>query len=55
MYENNYKNPKNMNLKDLEDFLQLIADLDTEIEFFAIGGTAMVLKCQNFIRLVDEW
>ncbi len=44
MYENDYKNPKDTNLKDLENFLQLIADLDTEIEFFAIGGTAMVLK-----------
>lgn len=44
MYEDNYKNPVNTNLKDLENFLQLIADLDEEIELFAIGGTAMVLK-----------
>ncbi len=44
MYENKYKNPINTNLEDLESFLQLIADLDTEIELFAIGGTAMIIK-----------
>jgi hypothetical protein len=44
MYEDKYKNPFNTNLKDLEIFLQLIADLNEEIELFAIGGTAMVLK-----------
>lgn len=44
MYENKYKNPINKNLKDLESFLQLIADLDTKIELFAIGGTAMVIR-----------
>ncbi|MEA3379050.1 MAG: nucleotidyltransferase [Nanoarchaeota archaeon] len=44
MYENNYKNIKTANLTDLEIFLQLIADLDQELELFAIGGTAMVLK-----------
>lgn len=44
MYENNYKNPIETNLKDLENFLQLLADLDTDIELFAMGGTAMVLK-----------
>ncbi len=44
MYENKYKNPKITNLKDLENFLQLLADLDREIELFAIGGTALVLK-----------
>lgn len=38
------KNVINTNVKDLENFLQLIADLDREIELFAIGGTAMVLK-----------
>ena len=43
MYENN-KNQVNTSLKDLETFLQLIADLDKEVEFFAMGGTAMVLK-----------
>ena len=43
MYENN-KNKTNSSLKDLESFLQLIADLDKEIELFAMGGTAMVLK-----------
>lgn len=44
MYENNYKNELPNLGTDLENFLQLIADLDEEIEFFAIGGTAMVLK-----------
>jgi hypothetical protein len=44
MYENNYKNPELTGLMDLENFLQLIADLDEELELFAIGGTAMVLK-----------
>lgn len=43
MYENN-KNRANSSPKDLESFLQLIADLDKEIELFAMGGTAMVLK-----------
>jgi|SRR3989338_10357304 len=43
MYENN-KNRANSSLRDLESFLQLIADLDKEIELFAMGGTAMVLK-----------
>src|SRR3989344_1414437 len=44
MYEDRYKN---LNLKDIEDlnnFLNLIADLNEPIELFAIGGTAMVLK-----------
>ena len=44
MYENEYKNQISTNLKDLEIFLQLIADLDEEIELFALGGTAMVLQ-----------
>ena len=44
MYENNYKNPDITTLDDLENFLQLIADLEEDIELFAIGGTAMVLK-----------
>jgi len=44
MYENKYKNLKTVNLSSLENFLQLLADLDKEIELFAIGGTAMVLK-----------
>ena len=43
MYEDKYKNLASSSSKDLENFLQLIADLDTEIELFAIGGTAMVL------------
>ncbi len=44
MYENNYKNKTATSINDLEIFLQLMADLDHEIELFAIGGTAMVLK-----------
>jgi hypothetical protein len=44
MYENKYKNPDASRTKDLDTFLKLVADLDTEIELFAIGGTAMVLK-----------
>ncbi len=44
MYENKYKNPNATKLKELDDFLQLIADLDAPIELFAIGGTAMVIK-----------
>ncbi len=44
MYENKYKNIIKTSMKDLDLFLQLLADLDTEIELFAIGGTAMILK-----------
>lgn len=44
MYENNYKNPINTNLNELENLLQLLADLNIEIEHFALGGTAMVIK-----------
>lgn len=44
MYENKYKNPKDSKQKELEGFLQLLADLNAEIELFAIGGTAMVMK-----------
>lgn len=44
MYENIYKNPADAKLNDLENFLQLIADLNIDIELFAIGGTAMVIK-----------
>ena len=44
MYENNYKNPPLTGLKDLENFLQLLADLNEELELFAMGGTAMVLR-----------
>jgi hypothetical protein len=44
MYENNYKNPLQSSLGDLENFLQTIADFDVEIELFALGGTAMVIK-----------
>jgi len=38
------KNITNTGIKDLESFLQLIADLNRDIELFAMGGTAMVLK-----------
>lgn len=44
MYENKYKNIANASLEDLEIFIQLLADLDEEIELFALGGTAMVLS-----------
>jgi len=44
MYENAYKNIKETSLKDLENFLQLLADLEQEIELFALGGTAMIIK-----------
>ena len=44
MYENKFKNLTDTKAEHLEQFLQLIADLDEEIEFFAMGGTAMVLK-----------
>jgi len=44
MYENKFKNPISTKRKELDIFLQLIADLDEELELFAIGGTAMVLK-----------
>ncbi|MBW2989205.1 nucleotidyltransferase [Candidatus Woesearchaeota archaeon] len=43
MYENKYKNPTNTKIGPLWDFIQLLADLDKEIELFAMGGTAMVL------------
>lgn len=42
MYEN--RSTINRSLKDLENFLQLLADLDEKIELYAMGGTAMVLK-----------
>ena len=45
MYENKYKNIKLTEFKDLNLFLLLIADLNEEIELFAIGGTAMIIKC----------
>ena len=43
MYENKPKNIIEAKHNELEKFLQLIADLNTEIELFALGGTAMVL------------
>ncbi|MEK6850152.1 MAG: nucleotidyltransferase [Nanoarchaeota archaeon] len=44
MYENKYKNPTQSNIEDLNDFLNLIADVNEPLELFAIGGTAMLLK-----------
>ncbi len=44
MYENKYKNPSPVNIKELESFLQILADSNEEIELYAIGGTAMTLK-----------
>ena len=42
MYEDNYKNPVSTASKELERFLQLIAD--EALDLYAMGGTAMVLK-----------
>lgn len=44
MYEDKYKNPIATNLDNLNTFLQLLADLNEELELYAIGGTAMLLK-----------
>jgi hypothetical protein len=44
MYEDKYKNPTTTNLDNLNTFLQLLADLNVELELYAIGGTAMLLK-----------
>jgi len=44
MYENKFKNIKLTNVEGLDEFLNILAELDTDIELFAIGGTAMVLK-----------
>ena len=44
MYDDKYKNPSTTNLDNLNTFLQLLADLDKELELYAIGGTAMILK-----------
>ena len=44
MYEDKYKNPITTNLDNLNTFLQLLADLNEELELYAIGGTAMILK-----------
>ncbi len=43
MYENSYKDITLTYRPDLDLFLQLLADLDTDIELFALGGTAMIL------------
>ncbi len=44
MYENKYKNPGISASKELRTFLNLLADLNEDLELFALGGTAMVLK-----------
>lgn len=44
MYENKYKNKDITSIEDLDNFLNLLADLNEPLELFAIGGTAMVLK-----------
>ena len=44
MYEDKYKNKNTTAIEDLDNLLNLLADLDEPIELFAIGGTAMVLK-----------
>ena len=44
MYEDKYKSPIVTNLDNLDTFLQLLADLNEELELYAIGGTAMILK-----------
>ncbi len=44
MYEDKYKNIGMAAGRDLSKFLNLLADLNEELELFALGGTAMVLK-----------
>lgn len=44
MYENKFKNVDISKLDDLNNFLNLIADTNKDIELFALGGTAMVIK-----------
>lgn len=44
MYENIPRNTEAAASRDLELFLNLLADVDEELELFALGGTAMVLK-----------
>ncbi len=44
MHENKFKNITPNSSTDLDNFIQLLADLNEEIELFALGGTAMVLK-----------
>ena len=39
-----YKNQSLTRLKDLESFLQLIADLGEKMDLYALGGTAMVIE-----------
>lgn len=44
MYEDKYKNPESTGMRELNDFLNLIADLNEPLKLYAIGGTAMVLS-----------
>lgn len=43
MHENKYKNLGTSGMEDLNNLLNLLADLNEPLELFAIGGTAMVL------------
>lgn len=43
MYENRFTNKNETGPEELNLLLRLMADLDVEIELFAIGGTAMVM------------
>lgn len=54
MYESKYKNKISTNIDNLQSFLNLIADLNEEIELFAIGGTAMILaKIKETTKDID--
>lgn len=44
MGENKYKNINESSIEELESFIILVATLNKKAEFYAIGGTAMVLS-----------
>lgn len=44
MYEDKYKNLGQTASRELRRLLNLLADLNEELELFALGGTAMVLR-----------
>lgn len=44
MKENNYKNNIRTNIGDLDRFLNILARSKKKIDFYAMGGTAMVLE-----------
>ena len=44
MYENKYKNENSTGIKELDNFLNLIADLNEPLKLYALGGTAMIIK-----------